>query len=344
MKRFVLAVGLMSLLAVLVPAQAEAQRSRAPSNKAVIGLDKPQQDAPADGGAGRIRKPMLFALGDSSASGEGDNTLDYEAGTATDVDGSVGAEPNVCHRSNNSYAALLSPNFIDTEFVACSGASIGILDSEGQYDERPQFDAFTNADNTESPRIITVGIGVNDVGFVSTLAACASSDACHEDDELTDSVDGVLDTIQAEYERLYLQILDHPENADTFTAIVAVGYPHLFGTGDCPTAPLDVGALYSIDERKWMDERADKLNYAIKSAVDTVASAGHRVYFADIAPVLEGHEACGADVVDGDPTTQWLNAFDLSVFSHSFHPNEHGHARMAEQIANVIYGEVLRFV
>ncbi len=341
MKRTILALVAMSLLVVLIPTQAEAQQVRTRSDQPALVRPvptKPTNDAPADASAGRIRQPIYIGLGDSFASGEGNNTGNYDPATDTAT--------NTCHRSNDSYSSIIGgPTswFLGMEFVACSGAKIENIDTLGQNGEPRQLDIFTTAANTSAPRIITMSIGGNDAQFVPTLSACAGATDCHLDPAVTGPVDAAIAAMRVQLEQLYTSILTQPENADTFSALVVVGYPHLFGSGTCPTSPLDLNVLFSPAERVWMDSRADALNAEILAAVNNVASTGLRVHYANMVPVFDGHEACGVDVT-ADPTTQWINALDLAEFEHSFHPNEYGHAEMATTINKVITAEVLRYV
>lgn len=286
----------------------------------------------------RIRTLQYFALGDSFASGEGNNANNYDPATdpATDPSG-MG---NSCHRSYDSYAEILnsvSPLIQSLDFVACSGAKIADVALLGQHGEAPQISIFGSTPNTTAPRLITLSIGGNDAGFVPTLQTCATLVDCHLDAATLSTVDLAIASIRADLEVLYRNIMKDPSNLNQFTSMIIVGYPRLFGTGDCPvTTPIDMNLLYSADERAWMDTLAVRLNREIRKAVDTVATEGHRVYFANVMGTFWGHEACGA--LAGP---SWINPLDFAEFEHSFHPNELGHAALAEQLERVLLDRVL---
>lgn len=290
----------------------------------------------------RLREPFhYFALGDSFASGEGNNSNNYDPATdpATDPTG-MG---NACHRSYDSYAEIInsaSPLVQGLEFVACSGAKIDDVAVLGQYGEAAQISVFGSAQNTTAPRFITMSIGGNDAGFVPILQSCATLVDCHLDAATVNTVDLAIASIRPNLEALYRTIMKDPANLNRLTAMAIVGYPRLFGTGSCPvTAPIDMNLLYSADEKTWMDSLAVRLNREIKRAVDTVATEGHRVYFVEVMRTFRGHEACGVL-----PGPKWINPLDFAEFEHSFHPNELGHSALADQIEGVLRDRVIRFL
>lgn len=289
----------------------------------------------------RLREPFaLFALGDSFISGEGDNSNNYDPATdpATDPTG----QGNACHRSYNAHPEVYatSTSLIQSlDFVACSGATVNEVRVTGQYGEPAQLDVFGAAANTTAPRLVLLSVGGNDAGFVPTLSACATTVDCHLDPAITTIVDNAIANLQPSLEQLYTEIVTDPANANNFTALVVIGYPKLFGNGTCPTTPLDLNALYTPDERAWMDSKAFALNRVIKRAVDSVASQGHRVHLINPVWTFWGREACGTS-----PLPKFINPLDLTEFEHSFHPNEAGHAALAARVENFVRDRVIRFV
>jgi lysophospholipase L1-like esterase len=102
------------------------------------------------------------ALGDSYSSGEGNSPYIAEAGD--------------CHRSlDSAWPTLLAealPSQLElTANIACSGATTEALTGtfKGQP---PQLEALQKL----SPKIVTVTIGGNDIGFASTLQDCRFND------------------------------------------------------------------------------------------------------------------------------------------------------------------------
>lgn len=320
------------IAALLIPTQASAQELlRQPAQRTTLEIPNNLSSFSTL----RLSEPLVyFGLGDSFASGEGNNANNYDPATDTAT--------NECHRAYDSYAELITANssmIQSLEFVACSGAKIDDVRTLGQYGEPAQLDVFGAASNTTAGRIITISIGGNDVGFVPTLTACATTTDCHLDPTITGPVNTAIANIRPDLEHLYTEIMNDPANASQFTSLVVVGYPRLFGSGTCPTTPIDLNALYTADERAWMDQRAILLNREIKKAVDAVATAGNRVFMAPMVRLFNTHEACGTSAAP-----KWINPLDITEFEHSFHPNELGHDAMAANIEAVIRDRVLRYV
>jgi len=166
----------------------------------------------------RRAQPIIVAMGDSYASGEGTN--DFISGTnesnvkwwdlvalLTDphtvagffydsLDALLGVRENMCHRSRFAYGMLLAEKWeLTPRFFACSGALIKDVsffdrrreEHTGQYKEGLQV--FRLAGGTTYGReqvrepgvgIVTISIGGNDIGFVSALFTCMEFRDCHK--------------------------------------------------------------------------------------------------------------------------------------------------------------------
>jgi lysophospholipase L1-like esterase len=248
------------------------------------------------------------AMGESFSAGEG--AKDYLPGT--DQFGG-------CHRSRNAYPMLIArerPHFSgdNMAFVACSGAVTDNITTVGQNNEPPQINPGLGK-NTE---LVTISIGVNDIGFAQVLANCyVSPQGCDGQKP------GVADKLTALPEKLrktYAAIKDKAPNA----RLVVLTYPQIFMAHMSGTTCVEEFRLAS--HLQWLRETTHKLNEIIKTAA-TAAGAT----YVDVENALQGHELC----TGGD--TQVVHAQDsLADFHEWFHPTAEGHTTITKQILATI--------
>ncbi len=270
-----------------------------------------------------VAADTYVALGDSFQSGEG--AFSYEAGTDTDR--------NRCHRAESAYPWLLTQGLaaaLELDFRACSGAVIEDVVG-GQWNEGPQIDALG-----ESTRLVTIGIGGNDLGFSSMLELCISSNAitlplphirssCVTSTEdlaqwALDEVSG--GDIRSDMVELYRYIRAQAPNA----RIVVVTYPQFFdGGSNAPECLLRSGM--SAGDQRWINS----LVRAVDEYIEINALvAGLEVV--DIRDAFDGHGLCG-----GTPAINGLipDAHNVAA-PESFHPNELGHELIADALTAAI--------
>jgi hypothetical protein len=111
-----------------------------------------------------VHVDTYVALGDSFQSGQGAGN--YEPGT-DEGDG------NGCRRSHNAYPHLLLRRgavALDLDFRACSGAVMRDFSHAQHADQGPQLDALGS-----DTRLVTVGIGGNDLDFAGVLKGCIAT-------------------------------------------------------------------------------------------------------------------------------------------------------------------------
>jgi hypothetical protein len=251
------------------------------------------------------------ALGDSYASGEGASFYD----PATNVPGT-----DMCHRAVTATAwslAVANASRLTRDLAACSGSVIGDLyqrwpttnnpqdpKAEPNADEIPQLDHVSRTGKT---KLVTIGIGGNDVGFPSVLAdcivgvhapgspGCATRDQAMVDAALSRLTNGryagcvVLPGIDPDTRQQPISCTDvdlpalhtlYESIAKTVAAdgrVVVAGYPHLFGSltstvGEKSTkqTACTVSALsHYIDAKDvaWLNSEAAILNSTIASEV-----------------------------------------------------------------------------
>ena len=308
-----------------------------------------------------VKKLDYLALGDSFSSGEGELDDNYYLdGTNEDF--------QKCHNSTRSYPYLIANysniNSMYMKSIACSGAMmtdvIGLNDNYWGQGNRladnglnltiPQkvdsqndaIDKFipgrvrqTSFVEEHLPRIITIGIGGNDAGFMEKLKACIGPGTCswadnNQDKEKTAiEIKDLFDDLVQTYTDLY--------KASEFSKIYVIGYPKIISTtGDCDSL---TDYLLDAKERQFMDEGIKYLNEVIKAAA---FRAGFK--YVDIENSFGDSVLCGSNessamnaLKTGDDfgPADKLNWFKV-MGQESFHPNTTGHSLIANTINNSI--------
>jgi lysophospholipase L1-like esterase len=283
---------------------------------------------------GLIRSLIPYlGTGDSYASGQG--AFNYLTGTDT--------ASNKCHLSAKSYPHLLSADVFGGRgrSVACSGARIhDIGDSTSGYtgqSSEQKSAAEREADGSEipilhdfssgfiaqhrfvgqyRPKVLTVQIGGNDIGFGNVLLRCLKPGGCYNSYE--DRLE-IAQTIDRTYKR-WVQLYSQLQTESPETLVYAIGYPQIFSTNaQCGlNAPV---TLYDISFAR------DVTNY-LNSVIEKAARAAGANYI-DISDALKGSELCsGAAAVAINGLTAGNDTYVLG--QESFHPNALGH-QMIEQ-------------
>lgn len=279
------------------------------------------------------------ALGDSYQSGEGAHSYYPTTDQAS----------NYCHRSQVAYPELLASTPIVAagalKFWACSGSligdlSVGSVKTTQPYDDPQRSTSESNPSDSNpgtsalgrlsaSTRLVTVGIGGNDMQFASTLHDCVTAVAgpsCEAKDgaALATRLQGMIDSHA--WEALFDDIRRRAPNA----RILALGYPHFY--------PLDgrefcLGAGVRLSDEIW-------INYLIRQVGNAIeaAAAAEDVQFVDDYDTSDGLELC----TSGD---QFFNGIDLGdghgggspfINPESYHPTALGHSLIAAQVESAL--------
>lgn len=286
-----------------------------------------------------------LALGDSYSSGEG--AFHYAAGTDT--------ADNTCHQSTESYPYLLTRDIFTAaggHSVACSGAVIDDIGNTdlaytGQSNDKLARNKRTNIDQIldnyspgyiaqyefvqkYQPRILTVGIGGNDIGFGSIIAACVApqlgNNTCYSSYEDRKELAGLVDRTYQQWVNLYHQL----QAVAPDTRIYAIGYPHIAATdGDC-----GVNVHLNEDEIAFSQQLIDYLNATIARAA---SAAG--VAYVDISHALDGHRLCeaGSASVAVNGLTAGTDKFHV-LGNESYHPNALGQELIEQAILGQTHG------
>lgn len=299
-----------------------------------------------------------LALGDSFTSGEGDGDSYYFNGTNDEYE--------KCHLSERSYPFLISnfsninPNLMKS--VACSGATMDdVVGAEAYYfgqgdrfkkSETNYVDMLLTKDislnsfipgrvhqnlfvKAYHPKVITIGVGGNDAGFMSKLKDCISYGSC----SWANTADGRSKTA-TEIKNLFGKLVEtyndiHTKSPDS--KVYAIGYPKVIDENrECG---LSLKYLISDSEKRYINEGTKYLNQVISAAAK---SAG--IKYLDIYDSLGDHVLCGASsdvainaITFGDDTNLINDSRNFRfIGNEAFHPNSLGHSYIADAIRKVV--------
>ncbi len=298
-----------------------------------------------------FKQLAYLALGDSFSSGQGETSdAHYINGTNDEFD--------KCHVSDRSYPYLIAHalQIKDEDFksVACSGAvtedvvgadltywgqgnRLGeggsgfniitktlVQDSslESFYPGRVKQISFVKK---YQPKVITIGIGGNDIGFMDKLSSCVGIGTC----EWAATTKGREKTA-LEVKTLFSTLVDtytQLHDSSPQSKIYAVGYPKVIATiGSCSGI---TGIMLNADERQFMNEGIIYINSIILAA-----SKAAGIKYLDIQDSLGDSVLCGTashismnGLRIGDDVAPIEKMSSLKfIGSETFHPKPLGHS------------------
>lgn len=257
------------------------------------------------GAASALTPGRYVALGDSYTAGP-------LVGPPTTEDAPLG-----CIQSVNNYPHLIRPltglrHYTD---VSCSGAQTKhMTEPQGVTPgpAKPQFDALT-ADT----KLVTLGIGGNDVGFSSIATSCLNASPfgspCRNK-YVVGGVDTLAQRITAAAPKIAATVAGI-KNRSPLAKIFVLGYPDILpenGVGCWPILPIsntDLRYLITVEKN---------LNAMIKGAAQEQGA----IYVDTYGPSI-GHDACKG------PSKRWIEAVIPTLPGAPIHPNAAGEAAMA---------------
>ena len=219
--------------------------------------------------------------------------------------------PLGCLRSDHNYPHLVQPGLTTATLadVSCSGATTNDMfaaQSTSAGTNPPQLNALT-ADT----RVVTLGIGGNDIGFSDIVVNCARLnpfDPC-KDDYVHGSVDDVSNRIAATAPKIDAVIAAIHRGAPS-AKVHVVGYPVILpasGSGCWPSVPIlptDVSYL-----------RAKEIEL---NAMLAARAAAGGAFYVDTYTSSVGHDVCRST------GTKWVEGLIPSSPAAPVHPNALG--------------------
>jgi lysophospholipase L1-like esterase len=212
-----------------------------------------------------------------------------------------------CGRSDKSYAPIVAAKYgLQLVDVSCGAAVVPNVLDRPQGANPPQIDAVT-ADT----KLITIGLGGNDIGYNGTALACgdpttvctAPPTLAADEAALPAKLDAMLAALQAK--------------APAAT-IVVVTYPREFPKRNCP-------ALSLTDEELSM---LQQMGATVEKALVAAAKKAH-VLLADPYVQRGDHTACASESKRWTAGNQVTDGF-------AYHPTALGHQEMATLITKAL--------
>lgn len=273
--------------------------------------------------AAPARGPYV-ALGDSYTSGPG---IPEQSG-----------RPVGCDRSSRNYPALVAKELgieaADFRDMSCSGATTADLTAP-QTTDHGTNPAQLSALSTKT-RLVTLGIGGNDIGFSSMITKCVTAGALYKAaDNLMDvseqapcerryhsgDMDSVGQRIETTGQRLD-RALDEVKRRAPQARVYVVGYPAILPAtasacdGALPLAPGDV---------TFLREQEDELNAMLRQRAEAAGAT-----YVDTHTPSVGHDACSP------PKTRWIEPLEPSSPAARVHPNARGERGMADAVLRAV--------
>jgi hypothetical protein len=327
-------------------------------NDGLISFEALSSDGSRNGTYGLAPSPSItsltdyIGLGDSYTSGEG--AFDYVTGTDT--------PENTCHQSVNSYPLLLARDLFGGaggHSAACSGA---VIDDIGSTSDRykGQVKAGSSLDELRrgrpqaleaietgflpgyvaqhrfvqrwQPRITTVSIAGNDIGFGDILRNCVAphislrhgGNTCYNTYEDRLELKNLVDRTVPRWEALFAQLRKEAPG----TRLYVIGYPQIaLSSGNCA-----LNVRLDRDELELAAELIDYINHDVAEAAHASGAA-----YVDISRALYGHRLCEARsyavAVNGLTAGNDFGAGGIGLLGReSYHPNALGQELMEQSI------------
>lgn len=239
-------------------------------------------------------RPIYVALGDSVSAGVGLESS---------------SDSSACDRFNESYPSLVAESLnMKLTSYACSGATAnnGVVGAQliNNLSVKPQIEQLFAG---PKPKLVTLTIGANDIGWTDILARCIAGE-CGSDSD-TAQVDTKLKSVTASVKTALQSIVTNYSLATP--TVMVTGYYRVFASSnDCTAIPG-----ITTTEQVWWNAQGDKLDQAL-------ADASSNYSFASFTPInFSGHELCSS--------TSWIQGLQQRA---PFHPNDDGQKTIADTI------------
>ena len=306
---------------------------------ALVWAESPRPVPPEDALRPIPGETTLVALGDSYMSGEGAGG--YFRGTNA-------SRKNECRRAPTAYAHRIvteqpESGFTRLAFYACSGATTTNVLKWPQYPGEPLDDGSPEKGATQiaqlrslvrDPRLdvqaVLVSIGGNNAGFSKIGAACVAPRSCVErGTEWLAGLRKVATDVAATYRAVVRAVGDD-------VRVIAVPYPVPLSRESCDDSLLE------DDEHRFLHGFVGELNRAVQWAAGDAGAE----YLDTIPGALTGEEKLRiCDAPADEIGVHFIALKPLegvrdqasnpgNPLHNSLHPNERGHERMAEVVAD----------
>jgi lysophospholipase L1-like esterase len=277
----------------------------------LVGGSAPADDnlarrAPMVGVRAAVGPGMYVALGDSFSAGPSIPNQIRESGG--------------CQRSDHNYPHLVAETLgLTLRDVTCSGAETADMTSPQDVHpdpHMPQLDALG-----PETRVVTIGIGGNDIGFAEIVATCTTifpwEKPCR-DRYLAGGADELSRRIDATAPRVAAVLAEIGRRSPDATVFV-VGYPSIVpdeGYGCWPSLP------FAFDDVPYLRAKHKELNDMLAAQAQEAGAVYVDTYDASI-----GRDACTL------PLDRWVEPLVPLSPAAPVHPNAAGMEGMAAEVA-----------
>jgi len=236
--------------------------------------------------------------------------------------------PGGCGRSDHAYPSVVKAATGATAFRdnSCSGATTEDMTAAQRIllgTHAPQFDALSAGD-----RLVTIGIGGNDVGLVGVAVTCVqlgllapTGTACRTHYAKPGGGDTLVDRIAATAPKIAATLQGIHARAPQARVLI-VGYPDVTprnGTSCYPLVPL------SADDLAYLDEMLRRTNTMLAEQ-----AAANDAEYVDTYDDSIGHDVCTP------PGRRWYEGLIPTMPAFPLHPNVLGEASMARSVLRVL--------
>ncbi|AXG76586.1 SGNH/GDSL hydrolase family protein [Streptomyces paludis] len=247
--------------------------------------------------------------------------------------------PAGCDRSDRNYPALVAERLgigpADFRDMSCGGATVADLSGPQSTDEGTNPAQLSALSATT--RLVTVGIGGNDLGFADLVTRCVEAGVLHsllggaaggsaDDAPCRDTygatgADGIRRRVDAAGERLS-SALDEMRRRAPHARMYVVGYPAVLPPGG---SGCDGEMGLAEGDAAFLHGEEQHLNAVLRQRAEA-AGAG----YVDTYTPSVGHDACSAR------ETRWIEPLVPRSPAAPVHPNERGESGMADAVLRTI--------
>ncbi|MDV6260460.1 SGNH/GDSL hydrolase family protein [Rhodococcoides yunnanense] len=250
------------------------------------------------------------ALGDSAAAGPR-------------IPNQVGAPG--CQQSDSNYPHILAEELAAASFVdvTCSGAVTENIVSTPQGTSSGEVPVQLDAVSADTD-LVTITIGGNDIGLVSTAVGCLTFTASSANNVCKDRLTaGGVDTVAAaiaEKTPIWGAMLDAVTERAPDARILVVGYGTYLPDGGCfPTQPM------LPEDADYIQGSITAMNEALKTQADE-----HGAEFVDTEALSVGHDVCVA------PDQRYFEGVVPQNPAAPLHPTAAGMAAIGDAVAEAV--------
>lgn len=255
-------------------------------------------------------------------------------------------EPGACYRSGANYPSLVAKalSLAAGQFkdVSCSGARTGDLTGPQKVADGTnpaQLDALT-ADT----RLVTLGIGGNDAGFMEVVTECAkenlvdilkgvitdsgdriSDSPCRDRYAAGNGTDEVQRKVDAAGDRIG-QVLQDVKKRSPKAKVYVIGYPGLLPADPASCLPV-LGNAVAASDLSFLAEKQQQLNGMLKKRAEAAGAV-----FVDLAGPSAGHDMCAGE------DRRWVEPPLPAQGLAPIHPNAKGQEAVSGVVLKAIRG------